>query len=258
MIRPLALDLFCKAGGAARGIDRAGFRVVGVDIEPQPNYPFEFIRADALEVLAACLDRGAWYARLGDAPWAGSIDDFRSVQFIWASPPCQRFTTLRHAPGAKGEEHPDLITPLRPLLQRSGRLWVIENVEEARHAMIDPVMYCGTSFGLGVTLDDAQGRRRYELRSHRLFEANFDLPKAPCQHNRENATIGVYGGHVRCRSKKFGGRGTRDFVGYDKDALAADALGLPRRSMTMDEYSNAIPPAYAHRIARRAMERLGL
>lgn len=252
-MRPLAIDLCCKAGAAARGIERAGFRVVGVDIEPQPNYPFEFIRADALEFLAACLRWGDWAPHPYDYPF-----EFGSVKFIWASPPCQRFTALRHAPGAKGEEHPDLITPLRPLLQRSGRLWVIENVEEARHAMIDPVMYCGTSFGLGVTLDDAQGRRRYELRRHRLFEANFDLPKAPCQHNRENATIGVYGGHVRCRSKKFGGRGTRDFVGYDKDALAADALGLPRRSMTMDEYSNAIPPAYAHRIARRAMERLGL
>ena len=97
-----ALDLYCGAGGATRGLQQAGFSVVGVDLKHQPNYCGDaFVRADALEHLKnADLDR---------------------FDFIWASPPCQRFTALKKAPGAKGDAHLDLIAPTRALLKQSGK-----------------------------------------------------------------------------------------------------------------------------------------
>src|ERR1041384_7597678 len=102
---PRALDLFCGAGGAAMGLYRAGFEVTGVDLKPQPSYPFRFIQADALTF-----------------PLAG-------YDFIWASPPCQAHTAMRTMPDAK--KHPDLIPATRDLLRRSGLPYVIENVEGA-------------------------------------------------------------------------------------------------------------------------------
>lgn len=164
MTRPLILDLFCGAGGAAVGYHRAGFDVVGVDINPQPNYPFTFHQGDALEFLH---DYGLHF----DA--------------VHASPPCKAYTPLKDMWNAK--KHPDLVAPTRELLRETGLSYVIENVPGA--PMTPLIMLCGSAFGLGIP--EAQ------LRRHRWFEPspNLWLMSPPCQHH--GPVIGVYGGHGR-------------------------------------------------------------
>jgi DNA (cytosine-5)-methyltransferase 1 len=116
----ILLDLFCKAGGAGMGYHRAGFDVVGVDIEPQPNYPFEFIQADAMTF---------------------PLNGFDAIH---ASPPCQRYTQL----GTRQDlsHYPDLVDSTRERLEASGSIWIIENVPGA--PLRNPVTLCGAMFGL--------------------------------------------------------------------------------------------------------------
>jgi DNA (cytosine-5)-methyltransferase 1 len=213
-----ALDLFCCAGGAAMGLHRAGFDVVGVDIVRRARYPFEFHQADALTF---------------------PLDGF---DFIWASPPCQGYTEIRFAPGAKGA--PLLIDAVRERMPAHVP-WVIENVEDAAWAMRNPVTLCGSMFGLG-----AQGCR---TQRHRLFETNFPLPQPECKHD-SRPVIGVYGGHARKRAASAGGRGTRDTWEGGHRAAAAEALGIDW--MTLAELSEAIPPAYAEYIGLAAIEHI--
>lgn len=213
-----ALDLFCCAGGASMGLHRAGFEVTGVDLAPQRRYPFKFIQADALTL---------------------PLDGF---DFIWASPPCQGYTAIRFAPGAKGA--PLLIDAVRDRMP-AGVPWVIENVEEARWALRNPVLLCGSMFDLG-----AQGCR---TQRHRLFEANFPLVQPKCSHD-DRPVIGVYGGHARRRAASAGGRGTRDVWEGGHKTAAAEALGIDW--MTLGELSESIPPAYAEYIGRAAIEHL--
>lgn len=222
--RPRLLDLFCCAGGAAMGYHQAGFEVVGVDINPQPHYPFEFIQRNVL-----------------DLHWEWIEDEFHAVH---ASPPCQFATALRHAPGAK--EHQNLIPGTRRVLGAADIPYVIENVEGARDHLRNPVMLCGSMFHLGAA--------GHQLQRHRLFETNWGLRPAagPCAHREP--VIGVYGGHVRCRSAKHGGRRTRDFEGRDKPALAREAMGMDWA--TMGELSEAIPPAYTRFIGEQLMAKL--
>lgn len=146
-MKPRLLDLFCCAGGAGMGYYLAGFDVVGVDIAPQPNYPFEFHQADALEFLAA---------------HGGEFD------VIHASPPCQSFTAYRRKGHGVGDGYPDLIEPTRELLSKLDVPWVIENVAGA--PLLEPARYCGSSFGLDV-------------RRHRFFESNIPLVAPDCDHS---------------------------------------------------------------------------
>lgn len=215
-----ALDLFCCAGGATRGLQMAGFHVTGVDIVRHKNYCGDaFIQADALTV------------------------DLSGYDFIWASPPCQGYTDLRHAKGAIGA--PKLINPIRERLIAAGVPWCIENVDspDSRAELRNPVTLCGTMFGLG-----AQG---HDLHRHRLFETNFGLTAPACRHDPNRPVIGVYGGHARCRSAKHGGRGTRDTWEGGHKAAASEAMGIDW--MTLNELSEAIPPAYAEHIGRQAI-----
>lgn len=212
--RPRLLDLFCCAGGAGMGYHQAGFDVVGVDLSPQPRYPFGFIQMDALAVDQRFI---------------------RTFDAIHASPPCQGYTAMRHAPGAKGA--PRLIAEVRALLIASGLPWIIENVEEARSEMRDPVMLCGSSFGLRS--------HGCELRRHRLFESNIALSTPGCQHGA-GPVVGVYGGHARIRSARHGGRGTRDAWPNGHKPVAAEAMGMDWA--TLAEMSEAIPPAYTHHL----------
>ncbi|MDE2106432.1 MAG: DNA cytosine methyltransferase, partial [Patescibacteria group bacterium] len=100
------LDLFCGAGGAAMGYQRAGFEITGVDHEPQPNYPFEFIRADALRYLELLLETERWGVI---NPEAANACGYLLSAFD-ASPPCQKFSRMNRAVRAK---HPDLVAPVR-------------------------------------------------------------------------------------------------------------------------------------------------
>lgn len=156
-MKPRLLDLFCGAGGAAMGYHRAGFDVVGVDIEPQPHYPFKFIQCDALKFCYA-------------------PDDYFAA--IHASPPCQAFSVAtQHA----RSNHEDLLTPTRELLEASGLPWVIENVPGA--PMRADYRLCGCMFGLG------------RLQRQRWFETSwhgFDL-RPPCQHPEPAITITTKG-----------------------------------------------------------------
>ena len=139
-------------------------------------------------------------------------------------------------PDAK--EHPELIEPTRELLELIDAPWVIENVIGA--PLNDAMVLCGTMFNLGAA--------GFALQRHRQFETNIDI-EAPRECNHDKPTIGIYGGHVRCRSTKFWRNTGADFPGYDKRALAVEAMG-GTHWMTMNQMSEAIPPAYTEYIGR--------
>ena len=220
MRRPRLLDLFCGAGGASMGYARAGFDVVGVDIAPQPRYPFTFVYGDALEYLAA---HGSKY----DA--------------IHASPPCQGYLNehFRVTPsGHVRRDHPKLIAICRERLGALGVPYVIENIESARRQMRQPVTLCGSSFGL-------------PLRRHRCFEASFMLMTLDCQHQTEAKYP------TQFRPKK--GQNTLSRVvqvyGHGKGAkLWPAAMGIDW--MQRIELAQAIPPAYTEYIGRQWIAQL--
>ncbi len=220
MRKPRLLDLFCGAGGAARGYADAGFDVLGVDIKPQPRYPFQFWQDDALLLLTEFAD---W----GEQGYA-----------IHASPPCQAFTAYRRNGNVR--EYPDLIAETRELLQATGLPYVIENVEGS--PLIDPVMICGTMFDPPM-----------EIQRHRLFETNWPLepPMWPCRH-KLNGQDRYPGGRSVARTGVSTGlvRATIEIGSWDIPlAQQQEAMGIDW--MALEELSEAIPPSYTQLIGEQ-------
>jgi len=232
--RPRALDLFCGAGGAAMGLWRAGFDVVGVDIVRQPRYPFPFVQGDALK-----------------PPMR--LDDF---DLVWASPPCQGYSIMRNLPWLRGRKYPMLIPVVREMLMASGVPFIIENVNQARYRSTLPEgikggYLCGTMFGLPIY-------------RHRRFETSF-MWMAPA-HAKHTATI--RSGHAlagrardmtftRPNGMRYGFDQPHSAVGHGRHARtgAKEALGV--EWMTYEGVSQSIPPAYSEHIGRYAMMALG-
>lgn len=217
--RPLLLDLFCGAGGCSVGYVHAGFRVIGVDLNPQPHYPCEFHQGDAIEALEILIDKGEY---------AGV--ELEEISAIHASPPCQKFSRL--AVMHPDREHPDLIAPARDRLKLLGLPYVIENVEGAP---LDGITLCGSHFGLGV--------ERGWLRRHRIFECSFPIGQPRCAHPPGVPAVGVYG---------HGGHSGKHRM--LAKAEAADAMGI--QWMNRDELAQSIPPAYTRHIGYRLLDAL--
>lgn len=214
MSRPLLLDLYCGAGGAGMGYYRAGFDVIGVDINPQPNYPFEFHQYDALDFLKRAFLRG--------------VTEWSAVAAIHASPPCQRHSAMSNCRPGLAQEYPDLIAPTRELLEQTGLPCVIENVVGS--PLINPITLCGQMFGL-------------ELYRHRLFESNLPLreplhpqhviPASKAGHWRPGTVMSV-SGHCAPIAK------AREVMGIDWT--------------TREELAESIPPAYTSFIGAQLLE----
>lgn len=206
MAKPGLLDAFCKAGGAGMGYHLAGFEVVGVDIEPQKNYPFEFHQADALEFIT---------------------EHGHEFDVIHASPPCQ-FGSVQTALRYRGN-HKNYIPEVRELLQRIGKPYVIENVENVRSHLVNPIKLCGSMFGLN-------------LWRHRYFEVWPDMfwLTPPCNHSQLPVLI------TGTTRRKVGGR--FEFTAQE----CRDASGL--HWMTRAELDEAIPPAYTRWLGERLLE----
>lgn len=218
MTRPRLLDLFCGAGGAGMGYHRAGFDVTGVDIAPQPNYPFEFYQGDALMWLLS-----------------GSLD----FDFIHASPPCQASTALTKGTNrvTKSGNHVDLIPATRALLDLTGIPYVIENVQGS--ALRRDLTLCGEMFGLGVI-------------RHRYFEVSGADVTAP-QHKAHRGRVAgwrhgeYFDGPYFAVYGDGGGKGS---VEQWRDAMGIDWI------WDRKEIAEAIPPAYTRHIGLQLLAQL--
>lgn len=202
---PRALDLFCGGGGCSHGLAEAGFEVVGVDSDPKvvksytkhPNC--EIIISDVMSL---------------DPKWIAEFD------FVWASPPCQRFSSMTKRHGTQ-ENHPDLIGPVRDLLEDVGIPYAMENVQGA--PLREDALLCGRMFGLDL------------LYRHRVIEASFPL---------EQLTHPPHGGRYITVTGNTGGVSKRDgSVGRGTAAEWREAMGIDW--MPASRLKEAIPPAYS-------------
>lgn len=234
MKRPLLLDLFCGAGGAAVGYHRAGFDVIGVDVKHQPNYPFPKMVADALHVLERLVE--------GHYIWPSACDEkitLSDIAAIHASPPCQAKSTQT----ADRSKHVWLLPDTRELLHQVVTPHVIENVEGARRDMIDPVRLCGSSFGM-------------DIRRHRYFEANWPIQGKPCDHGWQTPrfrSLAIKNHREGRLASVVGGHGHINYPGEFE--LRCKAMGIDW--MKNDELVESIPPTYTEFIGRQLLEHVG-
>lgn len=219
--RPRLLDLFCKAGGCSKGYADAGFEVVGVDIEPQPNYPYEFHQADAMTY---------------------PLDGFDAVH---ASPPCHDHSTVtgrnRKATGEKGTGWMlnATLARLRPLSVP----WVVENVGSADMSAGGAwFTLCGSSFGLNV-------------QRHRRFASNIAVLAPPCAHHMQPPRFRSLDSRrgPGALARVVGVHGHLNYPG--EKALREEAMGIDW--MTTAELSQAIPPAYTEWIGSHLLQAIG-
>jgi DNA (cytosine-5)-methyltransferase 1 len=228
-VKPILLDLYCKAGGATRGYQQAGFYVIGVDLEPQPNYIGDrFIQANAIEFLERMVAGGTW-------EWVGP----GIIAAVHASPPCPRYSTV--TPKNARDRHPDLIAETRRALLALGKPFVIENVVGS--PLIDPARLCGSSFGLDV-------------RRHRLFESNVPLASLPCDHAWQTPRFRSLDNRMVARGQLASVVGVHGSTQYRGEfSLRCRAMGIDW--MTNAELTQAIPPAYTEHIGRQLLDHLG-
>lgn len=209
------------------GYHNIGLNVVGVDIAKQPNYPFDFIQADALTLLPKLINnqsvkiyktRDRAEQLLGSAQFTNlSLND---ISFIHASPPCQAYSVANNV---WGHSHPDIIAPLRELLIQTKKPYVIENVVPA--PLLLPVVVCGLSLGLPV-------------KRHRKFESNCAIKGTPECGIHYGPWITIWGRAVRKAGTE---------IGFEAGKAAMGVTWCKNR----EELSQSIPPAYTEFIGKQ-------
>lgn len=233
----LLLDGFCGEGGVGEGFARAGFRVVGVDNDPDrlEHYPYEAHQGDALAFIVK-------YGRFFD--------------FVHISPTCTGYSRGTAAIPDRFDRYDRLIDVGRAACQDTGRPYTIENVYDARRELVDPILYCGRMFGL--TAVDTDGTV-LTLDRHRLFESSIPVTAPPhtphgWKSNRRDGiqVAGVYGG---ARRDKHEARHVRKggYVPADLD-VQRTLIGAPW--MTERGAWHAIPPAYTEHLGRQLLAAL--
>jgi DNA (cytosine-5)-methyltransferase 1 len=216
--KPWILDLFCGAGGAGMGYHQAGFEVIGVDINPQPNYPFSFIQCDVL-----MLDQK--FMSLFDA--------------VHASPPCQAYSDLAKRNG-NGHMWPKLIEPVRNILKCTGLPYIIENVEGA--PLHNPIILCGTMFN------------NLRVIRHRLFEANFPIVAPP---HGKHPLVHTFDKRKSHFGKTDENKDFVQVTGGGNCTIVAARAAMGINWMSKKEINEAIPPAYTKFIGGQLLKYLG-